>query len=114
MHKRTANGRPKYSSTVCAQMFGLQCVHKCSSAQIVHRNIRRPIHRTANEQQTDSKRTSEIFINRSTSVIFCCVGYILGSVALELLFLNTCLFSISKDVCQDGCDFRVSDCCRAL
>ena len=91
VHKRTANGRPKYSSTVCAEteskltskifstvcakMFGLRCVPKCSSAQIVHRKISRPIHRTANEQQTDSKRTSKIFVNRLTSVIFAVYKY---------------------------------------
>ena len=32
VHKRTANWRPQYSSTVCAQVFGWRFVHKCSSA----------------------------------------------------------------------------------
>ena len=53
--------------TICAQMF------QCTNSAQVHRDIRRPIHRTANGQQSDSKRTSEIFVNRLTSVIFCWV-----------------------------------------
>ena len=61
VHKWTTNWRPKYSSTVCAQMFGWRFVHKCSSAQIVHRNIRRSIHRTANEQQTDIRNIRQPF-----------------------------------------------------
>ena len=44
-------------------MFCYRFVHKCFSAQIVHRNIRRPIHWTAKEQQTDSNWTSKIFVN---------------------------------------------------
>ena len=68
-----ANGQPKYSSTVCAQMFGCQFVHKCTSAQIVHAVIRWPIYRSTVCAQTDSKRSTEIFVNRLTSAIFCCV-----------------------------------------
>ena len=48
-------------------------MHKCSIAQILHRNIHRLLHQTANVLQMDSKRTSKIFVNRLTSVIFCCV-----------------------------------------
>ena len=50
-------------------------VHKCSSAQIVHRNIRRPIYRSAVSAQTDSKRSTKIVVNRLKSVIYCCVLY---------------------------------------
>ena len=72
MHKRTANGRPKFSSTICPQMdskltskifINRLCtnVRLTICAQIVHRNIRRPILRTANEQQTDVRNICQPF-----------------------------------------------------
>ena len=61
VHKPTANWRSKYSSTVCAHMFGWRFMHKCSSAQIVHRNIRCPIYRAANGQQMDVQNIRQPF-----------------------------------------------------
>ena len=50
--------------TICAQMFQ-------TSAQILHRNIRCPIYRSTVCEQTDSKRSTKIFVNCFTSVMFC-------------------------------------------
>ena len=55
------NGQQTDVQSIRAQMFGWPFVHNCSSAQIVHRNIRSPIHRTANGQQTDVQNIRQQF-----------------------------------------------------
>ena len=71
--KRTANGSPRYASTVCAQKFGSRFLHKCSSEQIVHRNIHitniSVNHFCTNRQQTVDRNIHQPFL---TSATFCC------------------------------------------
>ena len=83
-YSHQGNGRPKYSSTVCAQTdskLTSKIFVNCFSTNVRLMMCAQMFQCTNSSQEhsssdtSDSKRTPEIFVNRLTSVSFCCVPY---------------------------------------
>ena len=110
VHRRTANGWPKYSSTVCAQTnkqtvdrnIRQPFVHECSVEDLCTNVLVHREHSLTNKSvnrctQTDSKRSTEIFINHLTSVLFCCVPLLFTFLKYIIGFVHASVVSIVFD-----------------